>query len=203
MITTKDLLMQSGNILNYHSTIRDGQVRKLMLGEVAIFDTKVPLLVSTRDGSMVAKPYWSSPIYDATGRIPLDGSSLPEVGRVSVDTFVIAKRFDIIPDDPLNTEKMKREFQAYEVSQVMKRIKNADDVVYAPDPEIKRLQKFFDDVGKNVAVLSTGKIVELGKDFTLIVRSEPSMETMTDTTTGLLHVVLWEDIGFTYDMSAT
>jgi len=164
-----------------------------MLGEVAIFDTTVPLLVSTRDGSMVAKPYWS---YEA------DGPG-PKVGRVTVDTFVIAKRFDIIPDEPLNTEKMKREFQAYEVSQVMKRIKNADDVVYAPEPEIKRLQKFFDDVGKNVAVLSTGKIVELGKDFTLIVRSEPSMETMTDTATGLLHVVLWEDIGFTYDMSAT
>lgn len=188
MITTTDILKQSKNILNYPSSIRDGKLRKLSLGEMAVHynttDRKARSIVSTREGCQVV--------------------NIPAEGRCFIETFIIAKNFQIEPGEGLpNIDKIKNEFSRHEVSEVMKRIKNVDEVVYAPNPEIERLQKFFDNVGKKVAVLPDGKIVELDSNFTLLVRSDASLETAMDEATKTMHLVMWEDVGFAYEYSAT
>lgn len=172
MITTIDILKQGSNILNYPSSIRDGKLRKLNIGEVAThYNTSVfakQIIISVREGS--------NHFELAAGR------------RTMVDTFVIAKNFSIDPSgEAPDLDKIKNEFSRHEVSEVMKRIKNVDEVVYASNPEIEKLQKFFDDIGKRVAVLSDGKIVELDSNFTLLVRSDASLETAMDETTKKIH----------------
>jgi hypothetical protein len=96
----------------------------------------------------------------------------------------------------LEIEKMGRQFATFETNEVLKRIKAVDDVVYAEGDEVARLQKFFNDLNKPVAVLQSGKIIDMGENFTLVVRTDLCAEVFDDPIRMSADIAIWEDVGF-------
>lgn len=160
----------------------------LMCGELGVFDITTPVIVSHGNGSKIHNPSFS-------GRVVCE-TFLLQV-RMSVSYLELQKGRLAILDR--TKDKLLQRFVRLEENEVARRLWNANEIIRAPSGEVKRLRKFFADVGKEVAVLPTGKVLELD-DVNLIVRTAPSVEFMDNPSYMRLDIVAWEDIGFIYEL---
>ena len=143
---------------------------KLMLGQCFDYDT--PCIASTYSGSKVTTPNV----------------------RFQADTFPICIRQQI-PWNTLNAEgidyqKLAKRFLEEEEKQILWRAQNS--IVRADTADRKRLQKFYDNLGRSVLVLGPEKVL----DIQLVVRTDVSVETLQDAARMALVVAVWDDVGF-------
>jgi len=149
------------------------------------------------------------PVLDVIGSTLIswkDGSKVFSSGRMVLETFEIIKTFEV-PDNVLQYRKfltfqrLKEKFEVHEVSEVMRRIHNADDIVFAKKKEVANLKKLFKGLGKYVAVLPSLKVVDLGKDFTLYIRKDMEMIVTHDDDRRVTDVTMFEVVGFASDLT--
>ena len=171
--------------INQKSAVRKSQVTKLDLGQVSVFDTSSYCIHSWGNGSTVQPP-----------------------GRIMPETFPICVRLGVKYSDlhfgkfQMLThikDKLLKNLLQMEENEVARRLWNADEIIRAPTLEVKRLRKFFENVGKKVAVLPTGKVLELN-DVHLIIRTSPEIQIMENPQALRMDFVAWEDIGFIYEI---
>ena len=175
------------------SLVRRGDTFKLSLGSVAYFCTDASVLASNASrGTTLFRPRRA------------DEYSYPEAPtNFRVDTFIVRMKKRIRYDQPSldrEIEELAHQFVSYETTEVLKRIKNAEDVVYAEGDEVARLQKFFDDLNKSVVVLRLGETIDLSKNFTLVVRTDLYAEVFDDPVKLTMDIALGEDVGFFYNV---
>lgn len=184
------------NTIESLSQARQGRIEKLPLGSAAFYHTEKPVLASNAlHGTMIYKPTVS--MTERYGPVPS--------ANFKVETFVVCVkkkiRYDQMEYLDLELDKMARQFATLETTEVLKRIKAVDDVVFAPEEEVVRLQKFFDDLSRPVAVLRTGKVIDMGDNFTLVVRTDLCAEVFDEPVSQSTIVAVWEDIGFFCELS--
>ena len=159
-------------------------VHKLMLGEVAVFDCTNPIIKSTKKGSEIFTP---KRIYE----------------RCVVDTFCIDVRKKIRWNDIRSENfyhQLVNDFVRVEEEEIMKRLYNADDIIYDDSPNRKSLQKFFKDLGKNVVILPKEKILDVDMNLRLIVRNDVEAASWQDVSNAATEICIWEEIGFMCDI---
>jgi len=171
------------------SAVRKGSVRLLMAGELGVFDFTTPMIFSTGLGSKVCNPLFGV------------NSAICETFIVSVQVSVSYAelhkgRFAVL--DGVK-EKIIKNLICQEENEVARRLWNADEIIRAPSEDVKRLRKFFVDMGKEVAVLPTGKILELDQ-INLVVRQSPVVQILDNPSFLRMNIVAWEDIGFIYEL---
>jgi hypothetical protein len=172
------------------SAVRKGSVRQLMAGELGVFDFTGSVIISYGNGSKVYNP----------GR---DG-----MNRAICNTFIIQAKTSVSYEELSSRhftafdkakERLIRTLIRLEENEVARRLWNANEIIRAPSTEVKRLRKFFADMGKEVAVLPTGKILELDQ-INLVVRTSPSVKIIDNPSYLRTDIIAWEDIGFVYEL---
>ena len=172
------------SLVDYTSGIRKGSVHKLHMGEVPRFDINDAALVSTTSGVTLHRH------------------------RAEATTFVISKRYSFkynyVYANKYNIiDTIAKDFTLHETKSVMERLAmHEDDIAYAATG-VKRLQKFFNDLGKAaVVVLPDETVISVtDKAFKLVVRQDIQMHLEDEPAARKMHYTLWEDIGFIYDLT--
>jgi hypothetical protein len=172
--------------LDYSSSVRRGKVRKLMLGELPVYDRTYSSnlsVVSTAKGI----------------------ACMPQVTtRFCAETFPVCLKTSI-PYNQLYLYKSRlgdlmNKFIQREEKEVLARIVQSEDVLFAKNEDVKRLQKFFKGLGKNVAVLPDGKIFDFTENnFELIIRTDVSVDVSNNPSNMTMDLAVWEQIGFVFE----
>lgn len=167
--------------LDYSGGIRKGRIDCLPQGASASYDMENPCIVSTSDGVRYMKP-----------------------GRVDVTTSIISLKMPI-PYNAMYYRNMSEKFVAHETKTVMDMFaRHADSILYENKEDVNRLQKWFNDLGKPVVVLSKDQILDINsKAFTLVIRQNLSTEVFDNVSKLCSEFVLWEDVGFIYELKET
>jgi hypothetical protein len=181
-------------IIDFQSDARRGNVEKLPLGAVNYYTTDKPVIASNGEGTAIFRPEYS--YSKKMGVFPS--------ANFRVDTFIVCVKKVIKYSEmdflDIHLDKMARQFAAAETAEVIKRIRAVEDVIYAPSDDVVRLQKFFDDLNRPVAVLQQGKIVDMGNNFNLVVRTDLCAEIFDEPLQMRKIIALWEDVGFFCDV---
>lgn len=181
-------ITQIKNIVDATSNARRGNVDKLPLGAANYYHTDKPVIASTGSGGTTL--YKPAVVYTKYGVSPS--------ANFRVDTFIVCvkKKIKYDADVDLEFDRMAKQFATFETTEILKRIRSVEDIIYAPGEEVERLQKFFDDLNRPVAVLKTGQVVDMGDNFTLVVRTDICAEVFDEPSTQSHVIAMWEDVGF-------
>jgi hypothetical protein len=120
------------------------------------------------------------------------------------DTFVVCVKSKIRWGDMQHygwnhCQALVKAFIKEEEKEIIRRVYNADELVFEDAPDRKKLQAFFNHLGRNVIVLPKNKVFDLDRDFNLVVRSDIATFVSQDVNAFATEIAIWEEIGFKYD----
>lgn len=161
--------------IDFDSKLRKGNVEALSMGEVPVIDPrKKSMLISRGLGSVTVS------------------------GRSVIDTFTVSKNF-LVKDITLDTiEGVAKQFIDAEHHEVMRRIYNVNELVYAEKDEVANLEKLFKGLGKNVLVLPNKTVIDIEGKFTFWIRKD--IEVIVQSHPSMTELIVWEDVGFSYEL---
>lgn len=168
------------------SSIRQGKVTSLQIGEVARFDSRKPTLVTD-----YVRGAYSMRMVDAKERFVVSTNIIALRKVIPYNTLCDNVLHEVVKD-------LKDSFAVHEAKTVHS-IMHGREVQFSDD--VKRLQKWFDNLGKDVLVLPREQELRVDTpNFHLVERTGISIETDDNPTQLSMTIGIWEDVGFFYEL---
>lgn len=179
--------------INFRSRVRKGKVVKLELGQVAVFESHLPVLASGYDRLNVYGVDRCGK-WENFHRFQVH-TSIISLRRSVDDKDLVGGRFNLLSKEMM---QLAQDFVDHEQRVIHSRIHDSKEIVYSDAPG---LQKWFNDLKKEVVVLPRNATVdEEGADFVLVERTAVSLEILRNPTKAKTELVAWEDVGFFYEI---